>query len=196
MFRTISLLLVATLLSSCGGIPLRSMPRLMSLQSTVLEMNPAEFRLAIQADQRMMPPAGAVPEMHLVMRPREAGSFDAVDKTLRMRSMVIAGDTGRGKGLPPATARRRWLIYSFPPQSQAELARLQQHFKRIQAQQQGRGGGSIAVGIAQAGIAAKDPALAATRWESWLQTSEAEGYYALWSGTVADLLRQAQRSTP
>lgn len=194
MRHTIACLTLSALLSACSGIPLRSMPRLLSLQDTLLEMNPGEFRLAIQADARMMPPPAAVPVMHLAIRPREAGTFDAVDKTLPMRFMAIAGDPGKAKGLVPAPAGRRWLIYRFPPQSQAELARLQQDFKRIQTQQKGKGGGSISVGIAQDGVAARDPALAHTRWGSWLQTSAVEGYYELWSGTIADLLQQAQRT--
>ena len=192
MRYTIVYLLLAALLGACGGIPLRSMPRLLSLQTTLLEMDPGEFLLAIQADARMMPPPGAVPLMHLAIRPRVAGSFDAVDKTLPLRFRVMASDPGKATGLAPAPAGRRWLIYSFPPQSQTQLARLQQDFKRIQAQQKGKGGGSVSVGIAQDGVAARDPALAHTRWESWLQTSAREGFYELWSGTIEDLLRQAQ----
>ena len=40
-------------------------------------------------------------------------------------------------------------------------------------------------------VAPTDPALANTRWESWLQISRREGYFELWSGTVAALLEQA-----
>jgi hypothetical protein len=186
-------LLIALSLVACSGIPLRSLPRLMSLQDTLLEMNPAEFMLAIQSDARMTPPAGATPVMHVTIRPRVDGAFDAVEKTLPMRFTVSSAEANNAKGLAPAPARRRWLIYSFTPESQAELTRIQNYFKRLQAQQQGKGGGSVAVGIAQEGVAARDPALANTRWESWLQTSVREGFYELWSGTVAELLKQAQR---
>ncbi len=183
--------LVLAALAACGGIPLRSIPRLMSLQETLLEANPAEFMLAIQADARMTPPAGAVPVMHIAIRPREAGAFEALDKALPMRLTVSSGNAN-AKTLAPAPARRRWLLYSFPPESQTELVRIQRYFKRIQAEQRGKGGGSISVGIAQDGVAVKDPALADTRWESWLQTSTREGFFELWSGSVAELLRQAQ----
>lgn len=193
MRRSLVCILLCVSVAACSGIPLRSMPRLLSLQHTLLEMDPAEFMLAIQADVRMTPPPGAAPLMHLAIRPREAGAFDAVEKTLPMRAVVLAGDTRRAKGLTPAPVQRRWLLYSFPPESQAELTRLQAYFKRLQAQQQGKGGGSVSVGIAQEGVAAKDPALATTRWESWLQTSAREGFYELWSGTIADLLTAAQR---
>ncbi len=193
----IACLFLAVSLAACSGIPLRSIPRLWSLQNTLLEMNPAEFMFAIQTDVRMTPPAGAAPVMHLTIRPRDASSFDAVEKALPMRFVVSSSDANNAKGmvpagLAPATARRRWLIYSFTPESQTELTRIQAYFKRIQAQQQGKGGGSISVGIAQEGVAAKDPALANTRWESWLQTSTREGFYELWSGTIAALLKQAQ----
>jgi hypothetical protein len=39
----------------------------------------------------------------------------------------------------------------------------------------------------------ESPALAHTRCESWLQTSAREGFYELWSGTIADLLKAAPR---
>jgi hypothetical protein len=50
----------------------------------------------------------------------------------------------------------------------------------------------VSVGISQEGVAPTDPALANTRWESWLQTSRREGFFELWSGTVAALLEQAE----
>jgi hypothetical protein len=197
MFRFLTLLApcvtLALTLGACGGIPLSSMPRLMALQHTLLEIDPAEFRLAIQVDARVAPPPDAAPAMHLAIRPREAGAFAAVEKTLPMRFMDAGRAPRDAKGLAPAPAGRRWLIYRFPPPSQTELADLQRQFKRLQARQQGKGGGSVAVGIAQEGIAAGDPALAGTRWESWLQTAAREGYYELWSGTIAQLLQQARR---
>ena len=193
MRRRIATLLIGFCLAACSGIPLRSIPRLMSLQNTLLEMNPADFMLAIQADARMTPPAGAAPVMHIAIRPRVESAFDAMEKTLPMHFTVSTAEVNNAKGLAPAPAQRRWLIYSFTPESQAELTRIQNYFKRLQAQQQGKGDGSVAVGIAQEGVAAKDPALANTRWESWLQTSAREGFYELWSGTIADLLKQAQR---
>jgi hypothetical protein len=183
---------IALSLAACSGIPLRSIPRLLSLQHTLLDMNPAEFMLAIQADARMIPPAGAVPVMNVAVRPRVEGAFDTMEKALPLRFTVFATDANRPKGLAPAPAQRRWLIYSFTLESQAELLRIQNEVKRLRALPAGKSGGSISVGIAQEGVAAKDPALANTRWESWLQTSAREGFYELWSGTLAALLKQAQ----
>ncbi len=57
----------------------------------------------------------------------------------------------------------------------------------------GKGGGKITEGIAQEGIAARNAACANTRWESWLQTRQSEGFYELWSGTVGVLLKNAGR---
>jgi hypothetical protein len=48
------------------------------------------------------------------------------------------------------------------------------------------------VGIFQEGVAAKDPALVNTRWDSWLQTSRREGFFELWSGSIAELLKRAK----
>ena len=104
----------------------------------------------------------------------------------------------RSFGLKAAPLGRRWLIYSFTPESQAELVRIQTAVKRLQQDKQagsgpGKGGGRTYIGIAQEGIAARDPAFANTRWESWLQTRQSEGFYELWSGTVGALLKQAGR---
>lgn len=187
MKRYLSCLLLACGLAACGGIPLRSIPQLMALQGRLLDANPGDFMLAIQADARMSPPPGAVPVMHLAIRPREANAFEAVEKSLPMR---LAVSSANAKGLAPVPAHRRWFIYSFTPESQAELRRIQDQFKRIQAEQKGKGGGSVSIGIAQEGVAARDPALADTRWESWLQTSRQDGFFELWSGTIADLLKR------
>jgi hypothetical protein len=181
--------LTACALAGCGGIPLRSIPQLVSLQGKLLDANPGEFMLAIQADARMTPRPGAVPVMHLAIRPRDANAFEAVEKSLPMRLSVSPANA---RGLTPAPAHRRWFIYSFTPESQAALLRIQDQFKLIQAQQKGKGGGSVSIGIAQEGVAASDPALADTRWESWLQTSKEDGFFELWSGTIGDLLKQSK----
>jgi len=45
--KTLLTLALAALLTACGGIPLRSVPQLVSLQGKLLDANPAEFMLAI-----------------------------------------------------------------------------------------------------------------------------------------------------
>jgi hypothetical protein len=105
-----------------------------------------------------------------------------------MRFSVAASDT---LGLPAPPEDRRWLIYSLAPESQAELQNIQDKFMRMQNR---KTGGSLSVGIEQAGIAARDPALADSRWESWLQTSAQEGFFELWTGTISDLLRQSGKN--
>lgn len=182
-------LVVVGMLIACTGIPLRSLPRLLKFQYELLNANPAEFMVAIQVDARMTPPPGAAPVLHLTIRPSEAGAFEIIDRRLAMR---VSAASANALGLAPAPVDRRWLIYSFPPESQADLLRIQNYFKTIRAQKQGGGGGSISVGIAQDGVASRDPALANTRWESWLQTSKQDGYFELWSGSIAELLKQAK----
>lgn len=193
MKNYIACFLLAASLAACGGVPLRSIPRLISLQSQLLELEPAEVMLAIQVDARMVPPPGAAPVLLFAIRPSEAGAFEPVDKRLPMEFTVTSE---RLLGLAPARANRRWLIYSLPPESQTELASVQSTFKRIQAERHGKRGGAVAIGIAQEGVAVRNPIFANTRWESWLQTSRRDGMFELWSGTVAALLKQAEASHP
>ena len=113
---TVSLLV---LLPGCMGIPLRSLPRLVKLPEQLLTLNPAEFMLAIQTDTRMLPPAGASPTLDITIQPKNVGDYAPVDKKIPMQ---LAESQGVALGLERATAGRRWLIYSFPAASQAELA--------------------------------------------------------------------------
>ena len=179
-------------LMACGGVPLSSVPRLMALQGELLSMNPAEFMLAVQTDERLVPPAGSTPTLNIDIRPREEGAFERVERKLPMRVAVASAPTG----VPRAASGRRWMVYSFDAESQAVLARIQSSFKRIQAERQGKSGGSLSVGIAQDGLAADDPRLANTRWESWLQTQRQAGFYELWSGTLGELKAQAAKAAP
>lgn len=180
---------LAAFVIGCGGIPLRSMPRLIKLQDDLLDMSPSEFMVAIQVDARMTPPPGAAPVLHLSIHPPETGAFEPIDKKLPMQFAVASANN---LGLAPPPADRRWLIYSFSPESQSELALVQSAIKQLHTKQTGKRGGRIAVGIAQEGIAVRDPAFVNTRWESWLQTSRREGFFELWSGTVGELLKRAK----
>ena len=71
------------LIAACGGVPLRSLPRLMQLPEQLLEANPAEFRVALQVDARLVPPAGAVPFLIIKVAPRTAGEFEPESVTSR-----------------------------------------------------------------------------------------------------------------
>jgi hypothetical protein len=93
--------------------------------------------------------------------------------------------------LRPAALGRQWLLYDFTPESQQALLKLQRDFKQRQVQRTEKSGGTLSIGIAQETVAATNPALAHTRWESWLQTSAREGFYELWSGTLGELLKRA-----
>jgi hypothetical protein len=150
---------VCVMLSACGGIPIRSIPRLMNLQSELLNLNPAEFKLALQIDNQLVPPANSVPLLELSIKPAKPGGFDAYSKMLPMRFESNISPTG----LSPAAKDRRWLVYSLSSESQAELLALQLRMKKLMSEKSSNGGGSLSVGIHQDGLAPNDPRLANTR---------------------------------
>jgi hypothetical protein len=180
----------SVLLSACSGIPIRSIPRLMNLQGELLTLNPAEFKLAVQTDSSVAPPANSVPYLELSIKPERVGGFEPVAKKLPMRFEAAKFPAG----LSPAAKDRQWLTYSLSAESQIELMALQVRIKKLMAEKASNGGGSIAVGIHQDGLAPNDPRIANTRWDSWLQTDNRSGYFELWSGTVADLKAAAQKA--
>jgi hypothetical protein len=194
-FVAIFTLSALVLLSGCGGIPLKSIPRLIKLQDQLLTLNPAEFMVAIQTDSRMLPPVGGVPTLDIAIQPKNVGDFASVDKKIPMQ---LALSNGPALGLERPTSGRRWLVYSFPAASQAELAAVQASFKKIKAENDAKGskgGGSLTIGIAQENVATADAALDHTRWESWLQTAAKDGFFELWSGTVKDIKAPAKSTT-
>lgn len=177
-------------LTGCGGVPLRSVPRLLQLQSQLLEANPAEFMVALQVDTRLTPPAGAVPLLVIKLTPREPGAFAAIDKKLPLQLAVASGAT---LGLESPPAGRRWLLYSMPAATQAELRHVQDAIRRAKAV---RAAGSLSVGVEQDSMAAAvtDPALANTRWDTWLQTRQSDGFFEAWSGTPAQMKKMAAKN--
>jgi hypothetical protein len=185
-------LLIAVLLAlaACTGIPLRSMPRLLNLQSALLKSDPADLMLAVQTDARMVPPAAATPQLIVKITPADPAAFKPVDKTLPMK---MVSPSAAPLGLPAAGRGRRWLLYSLPPESQRELAGLRDMVRQMRADNTQAKRATLSVGIAQEGIAARDPSFADTEWDSWLQVSRDEGFFQLWSGTVADLLKAGRR---
>jgi hypothetical protein len=185
-----TVLAMQCLLASCGGIPLRSIPRLLQLQGQLLEANPAEFMVAVQVDARLTPPPGAVPLLVIKVTPREPGAFQAIDKKLPLQLSVASGAT---QGLEPPPTGRRWLLYSMPSATQAELRHIQDTIKRAKA---GAHGGSLSLGVEQDSMAAAvtDPVLANTRWDTWLQTRQSDGFFEAWSGTPAQMKKAAGKN--
>ena len=94
------------------------------------------------------------------------------------------------QGLDAPGSGRRWLIYSLGAASQAELKQIQNFIKTARASQQPKGG-SLSVGVEQDSLIVNNPALSDTRWETWLQTAKQEGFFEVWSGTPAQLLKLA-----
>lgn len=186
-----SLILAAgAALAACGGIPLRSLPRLAQLSGQMLDANPAHFMVALQVDARLTPPAGAVPYLLLKLTPKVAGAFDPVDKKLPLAMSSTGGAT---LGLDAPGPGRRWLVYSLPPATQAELQRIQATVKLAQAKPGYQRGGSLAMGVEQTDLAVADPALARTKWSTWMQVKQSEGFFEVWNGTPEEIRRLAEK---
>ncbi|MFP8779009.1 hypothetical protein [Hydrogenophaga sp. RWCD_12] len=182
------MLSAAALLTACGGIPLSAIPRLTQLSGQLLEANPAHFMVAVQADARVVPPVGAVPQLLIQLKPKVAGTFEPVDRklplTLTTSSVATLGLDAPGPG-------RRWMVYSLPPVTQAELQRVQATVKQAQAQPGYQRGGSLSIGIEQKDLVMIDPALDHTRWSTWLQVKQSEGFFEIWDSTPAQIRKIA-----
>lgn len=180
--RILPALILALVLAACGGIPLASMPKLIALQGSLLEADPAEFMVAIQADARLTPPPGSAPMLQMDIKPRVEGQFPRIQKLLAME----AGNWSPALvGLKPAGAGRKWFIYGFTAGSAEELRKVQEQFRAIKGQGKG---GSLSLGIAQENVAARNPELGPTKWQSWIQVARKDGFFELWSGTLGELL--------
>ncbi len=183
------LLACAAALAACGGIPLTSLPRLAQLSGQLLEADPAQFMAALQVDARVVPPAGAVPLLHIQLKPKVEGAFAPVDRQLPLAMTTASGAT---LGLDAPGPGRRWLVYSLPPATQAELKKVQAMVKQAQAQPGYQRGGSLALGVEQKNLAVTDPALARTKWSTWMQVKQSEGFFEVWNGTPEEILKRAE----
>ena len=190
MKRFFTCLVLSAALVGCGGIPLRSLPRLVQLSGQLLEADPAQFVVALQVDARVVPPPGAVPLLHIQLKPKVEGAFAPVDRKLPL-AMTTA--TSATLGLDAPGPGRRWLVYSLPPATQAELRKVQAMVKQAQAQPGYQRGGTLALGVEQKDLAVTDPALSRTRWDTWLQVRQSEGFFEVWSGTPEQLRQAAQQ---
>jgi hypothetical protein len=176
-------------LAACGGIPLSALPRLAQLSGQLLEADPAQFMVALQVDARVVPPPGAVPRLHIQLKPKVEGAFAPVDRRLPLAMTTAASAT---LGLDAPGPGRRWLVYSLPPATQAELRQVQAMVKRAQAQPGYQRGGTLALGVEQEDLAVTDPALARTKWSTWMQVKQSEGFFEVWNGTPEEIRRLAE----
>lgn len=183
------LLAAVASLAACGGIPLRSLPRLAEFSGQLLEADPAQFAVALQVDARLVPPAGAVPLLQIQLKPRVAGAFEPVDRKL---PLALTSATAAMAGLDAPGPGRRWLVYTLPPATQAELQRVQATVRQARAQPGYQRGGTLAIGIEQKDLAIADPALANSRWSTWVQVSRGEGFFEVWNGTLGDIRKAAE----
>ncbi len=184
-----SLLLAAAALAACGGIPLTSLPRLAQLSGQLLEADPAQFMVALQVDARVVPPPGAVPLLHIQLKPKVEGAFAPVDRKL---PLALTTATSATLGLDAPGPGRRWLVYSLPPATQAELKKVQATVKQAQAQPGYQRGGTLALGVEQKDLAVTDPALARTKWSTWMQVKQSEGFFEVWNGTPEEIRKLAE----
>lgn len=189
MKRLLTILFVCAALAACSGVPLRSLPRLMQMPGQLLDANPAEFMVALQVDARLVPPPGAVPMLAIELTPRDPAAFEAVNKKLPLQLSVASAAT---LGLEAPPLGRRWLIYSLPAATQAELQRIQATVRQAKANPNYKSGGSLGIGVEQDALAVTASPLADTRWETWLQTKKADGFFEVWSGTPAQLQQLAR----
>ena len=151
-------LLLCLLLGACSGIPITALPRLMQLSGELATSDPAEFRVALQVDARMVPPPGAVPELHIQLKPRTEGAWPAIDRKLPMQVLTLASSS-RALGLEAPDTGRRWLVYSLPLATQDELRRVQAQIQAAHNNPQRQNGGSLSIGVAQDSLATRDPAI-------------------------------------
>ena len=200
----VAALAVAGVLAACTGVPLSSVPRLMQLPNQLADADPAELRVALQLDQRLVPAPGAAPQLVLKLTPKDPQAYAPIDRKLPLQ---LATSTGAVLGLDAPPPGRRWWVYSLPAASQAELARIQALVKQARTPSQTRNpppaGGTLSLGIAQddlaTSLAASDPALAASRWGTWMQVRRADGFFEVWTGTLAqvrDAAAQAPKANP
>ncbi len=176
------------LLSGCSGIPLTSVPRLLQLSGQMLEADPGQIMVALQVDARLAPPPGAVPLMHIQLKPKVPGTFEAVDKKL---PLAVASANGATLGLAAARTGRRWLIYSMPTATQDELRRIQAMVRQAKAQPGYQGGGTLSLEVEQKELVSTDPALARTAWSTWMRVKQNEGFFEVWNGTLQDIQKAA-----
>lgn len=180
------------MLTACGGVPVSSLPRLYNLSQDLMQANLAEFRVALQVDARLVPQVGAVPMLVVKLQPREPGTFEAVDTRLPLQLSVASIATS---GLAAPGSGRRWLVYSMPAATQAELQHIKSVIERANsALPQNQRGGSLSIGVAQDSLAVTEPALANTHWETWLQIRQRDGFFEVWSGTPAQLQKVAAQA--
>ena len=67
--------------------------------------------------------------------------------------------------------------------------------KLAQAQPGYQRGGSLAMGVEQNDLAVADPALARTRWSTWMQVKQSEGFFEVWNGTPEEIMKAGKRPT-
>ena len=76
------------------------------------------------------------------------------------------------------------------PDTQAELRRVQALVRKAKSQPGYQRGWTMALEVGQKDLAITDPALAHTRWSTWMQVKRSEGFFEVRNRTPADLRQQ------
>jgi hypothetical protein len=118
------------------------------------------------------------------------GAFAPVDRKL---PLAITTSSQALMGLKAPGAGRRWLVYSLPLATQAELQKVQAMVKQAQAQPGYQRGGTLALSVEQKDLAVTDPALARTKWSTWMQVKQSEGFFEVWNGTPEEIRELAEK---
>jgi hypothetical protein len=85
MKRLFASFAVCALLAGCSGVPLRSIPKLLQLNSQLLEANPAEVIVALQVDARLVRHRGPYPCSSSSSRPATRPHLPPWTKSFRCK---------------------------------------------------------------------------------------------------------------
>ncbi len=192
MKKSLCLLALITSLAGCMGVPIRSLPHLMSLQTEIMTANPAEMMFAVQTDATVPFPRDGAPVLILIAAPVTKDAFATLRAELPMQQMTSSN--AAALGLPTQRTGQQVRVYGFSPEAQAKIAQVRKEFTQLREQAKGKGGGTLSVGMSQEGLLTDGAQFERAQWESWLQMTKAKGFFALWSGTMADLRKQAKKS--
>ena len=191
---------------AAAGILPRALPRLILLQDGLTDLDPGQFMVAVRIDQRVVPAATVAPHLRISIQPANPGAFPPLDESLEMRAIPLpaaaAGAAGSdrpggtagnaGKRLPAAAPGQHWLIYALTTEAQTRLRSAQSMLRGVRLRPDGQNQARVSLEIEQQALASSRAALASSHWETWLQSSDGEGFYQIWSGTLRELLAESR----
>ncbi len=183
--RNVLIILFCSLFIACGGVPLKSIPKLFSVPEQLLNSDPAEFALAIGVDENIQIDSNAVPYLDVGIKPAEEGTFEPINLSLTMKLSELSSEQLSFN----ADKNYRWLLYQLTDDSAEQLREIQNFFKERKKREEG---GELSIGIKQHNIAVDDPNLEKYSWVSWVRFSHQQSFFKLWEGTLGELKAVAE----